>query len=100
MKRLILAAAIALLPVAAFADCTALATFKTNWNLTGRDVVYETSDTTSNQAVTVYDMGVRVPDEQRYAVVWNDVKTCTVEAEFRDLPGMMYLMETSVYDRN
>lgn len=97
MKSLLLAIALVALPSASLA-CDAMDRFlRTKWKQASP--IYETVDVTTKQRVVVFDMGDKVSPDQRYAVVWLDTKTCTVEAEFRDLPGMMYIMESSVYER-
>jgi len=96
MKSLIALLACVALPSSSLA-CDAMDRFVSKWSKP--NPVYETVDATTKQRVVVFDMNNQTPPEQRYAVVWLDATTCTVEAEFRDLPGMMNVMESSVYER-
>jgi hypothetical protein len=60
--------------------------------------IYDTHDVTSHNPVWVLDRGPRAPNDQRYAIAWIDPKSCTADAIFRNMSGMMLAMEQQVYD--
>lgn len=97
MKAAVLAVAL-LFPSGALA-CDALDRFVSKWQMAATDALLSTSDVTTHDAVYVFDMHDRTPPDKRFAVIWYDPKACVVDAEFRDLPGLLNVLDMSVYDR-
>jgi len=97
MKNIVFAISL-LFPTSTFA-CDAMNLYMEKWGLVEHNVIFETVDHTQRIPVYVFDMEGRTEPDKRYAVVWFDEKSCTVEAEYRDVSGMLYVMESSVFER-
>lgn len=97
MKKALLLCVAVLFPSAALADCVAVQSFMSKWKLSQSDMLYDTKKLTSKDPVYVFNMGRKLGSDRQYAIVFQDNASCTIEAEFRDLPGLLYIMETNVY---
>jgi hypothetical protein len=101
MRSVVFAIVLALIPgvVSAAPKCDAFEKFMSKWELDASALLLVTKDVTTHQPVYVFDLGHKQPSPQgRYAITWIDETSCTTEAVFRDLPGMLTTMEQQVYD--
>lgn len=96
MKSLVLA--VALLPSPALACDVLQDKFMQHWQLTKSDIVYQTTDTVSNEPVFVVDAMNKLP-KGRYAIVFQDSETCTFDVVNGEIDTILYYLEMHAFNR-
>lgn len=96
MKNLVFA--VALLPSPALACDVLQDKFMQHWQLTKADIVYQMTDSESHEPVFVIDAMNKLP-KGRYAIVFQDSKTCTFDVVNGEIDTILYYTETHVFNR-